>query len=111
MYQTVRHLLETGVPAERCFWLRLDHPLLLEISLGALVRPLVDRRAGGEEVFLFLDELVYARDWDLWLKTFADERWPVRIVATSSATAALRGRRMESGAGRCDEQYPAPYLF
>lgn len=37
---------------------------------------------------------------DLWFKTFYDERWPVRIAATSSATAALRDRRTESGVGR-----------
>ncbi len=111
MYQTVRHLLEAGVPPRRCLWLRLDHPLLLQISLDQLLRPAIDGLADGQEVFLFLDELVYAQDWDLWLKTFSDERWPVRIVATSSATAALRGRRLESGIGRWDEQYLAPYLF
>jgi predicted AAA+ superfamily ATPase len=58
-----------------------------------------------------LDELVYAQDWDLWLKTFYDERWPVRIVATSSATAALRERRGESGVGRWTEHYLPPYSF
>ena len=58
-----------------------------------------------------LDELVYAADWDLWLKTFYDEQWPVRIAATSSATAALRERRVESGVGRWEEQYLMPYLF
>jgi hypothetical protein len=41
--------------------------------------------------------LVYADQWDLWLKTFYDDRSPVRIVATSSTTTALRGRRVESG--------------
>ena len=61
--------------------------------------------------YLMLDELVYAEDWDLWLKTFYDERWPVRIAATSSATAALRERRVESGVGRWEEQYLMPYLF
>jgi predicted AAA+ superfamily ATPase len=111
MYQTIRHLLESGLSPRRCLWLRLDHPLLLQIPLNVLVSPVVGALPPGVEAFLFLDELVYARDWDLWLKTFFDERWPVRIVATSSATAALRGRRLESGVGRWDEQYLAPYLF
>jgi predicted AAA+ superfamily ATPase len=112
MYQTVRHLIEAGVPAHRCLWLRLDHPLLIGgAHLGQLVRSALDVLGPGEELFLFLDEVVYSADWDLWLKTFFDERWPVRVVATSSATAALRGRRLESGVGRWDEQYLAPYLF
>ena len=61
-------------------------------------------------MYLFLDELAYARDWDLWLKTFYDETWPVRLVGTSSSTAALRDRS-ESGVGRWEEQYLAPYTF
>ena len=58
-----------------------------------------------------LDELVYTSQWDLWLKTFFDDHWPVRIAATSSATAALRERRLESGVGRWSEQHLTPYLF
>lgn len=110
MYQTVRHLLRHGVPAEQLWWLRLDHPLLIEQDLGDLVRTLLEARA-GESVILFLDEVVYAKNWDLWLKTFFDDRWPVRVVATSSATAALRHRRLESGVGRWQEHYLTPYLF
>ncbi len=113
MYQTVRHLLDEGLAPDRLWWLRLDHPVLLREDLGELVRLVIDRVAATTEhpVHLMLDELVYARDWDLWLKTFYDERWPVRIVATSSATAALRHRRLESGIGRWTEMYLAPYGF
>ena len=111
MYQTVRHLLREGVDASRLWWLRLDHPLLLREDLGTLVRSVLSEAGAGEPIVLFLDELVYARDWDLWLKTFYDDRWPVRIVATSSATAALRHRRLESGVGRWTEQFLTPYLF
>jgi predicted AAA+ superfamily ATPase len=113
MYQTVRRLLQTGVAPDRVWWLRLDHPVLLRQDLGDLVRFVLDSAPATieEPIYLMLDEIVYARDWDLWLKTFYDERWPVRIVATSSATAALRDRRLESGVGRWTEQYLAPYDF
>lgn len=113
MYQTVRHLLAAGIDAQRLWWMRLDHPVLLRASLDELVRQAVDLAGATpqEPAFLLLDELVYAEDWDLWLKTFYDERWPVRIVATSSATAALRGRRLESGVGRWLDLYLSPYSF
>ena len=113
LYQTVRRLLAHGVEPVRVWWLRLDHPLLLRFSLGDLVRAaLVASGASAERpTYLMLDELVYASDWDLWLKTFYDEQWPVRIAATSSATAALRDRRLESGVGRWEEQPLMPYLF
>ena len=113
LYQTVRHLLRAGVEPGRVWWLRLDHPLLIQADLGALVRAMLDSLGATAErpVYLMLDELVYAKSWDLWLKTFYDERWPVRIAATSSATAALRDRRAESGVGRWEEQHLGPYLF
>ena len=112
LYQTVRSLLSSGVAPARIWWLRLDHPLLMRLDLHgllAVVRDGID--APNEPAFVFLDELTYARDWDLWLKTFHDERWPFRIAGSSSSTAALRERRLESGVGRWEEQYLAPYLF
>ncbi|MHB8681581.1 MAG: ATP-binding protein [Acidimicrobiales bacterium] len=113
MYQTVRHLLDEGLDPARIWWLRLDHPLLLQEDLGDLMRTILSVSQGtwAEPTVVMLDEVVYAREWDLWLKTFYDEAWPVRIVATSSATAALRHRRLESGVGRWTEQYLTPYLF
>lgn len=112
LYQIVRRLLRAGVAPGRIWWLRLDHPLLLQHDLGALLEGVRDGVDDPDQpAFVFLDELTYARDWDLWLKTFHDERWPFRIVGSSSATAALRERRLESGVGRWEEQYLAPYLL
>ncbi len=73
----------------------------MPLDLGRLLDGIRGRVADpGEPAFVFLDELTYARDWDLWLKTFHDERWPLRIAGSSSSTAALRERRLESGVGQ-----------
>ena len=111
LYQTVARLLAAGVDSSRIWWMRLDHPVLLREELGDLVRLAVDSSGAStaRPVYLMLDELVYAQDWDGWLKTFYDEQWPVQIAATSSATAALRRRRLESGIGRWEEQHLTPY--
>lgn len=113
MYQTVNRLMGQGTPPSQIWWLRLDHPLLMNLDLGTLVRQVlaVVSATPKQPAFLFLDELTYAKDWDLWLKTFFDESWPVTIVGSSSSTAALRHNRTESGIGRWEEQYLAPYLF
>lgn len=113
MYQTVRTLLGSGVPANKLWWLRLDHPILMQVELGTLVKSALTSSAASAKspLYLFFDELTYARGWDLWLKTFFDEQWPIRIAGTSSSTAALRERHVESGVGRWEEQYLAPYLF
>lgn len=113
LYQTVKRLIGAGIPPKRIWWLRLDHPLLMEVELGELVN-LVIALAGAtpaNPAYVFLDELTYAHSWDLWLKTFYDQSFPIRIAGSSSAAAALRNRRMESGVGRWEEQYLAPYLF
>jgi len=98
LYQSGRRLVAEGVNRRRIWWLRLDHPLLMQLDLGVLMR-LIIRQSNATEaspVFIFLAELTYARDWDLWLKTFYDERWPLTIAGSSSSTAAIRKRKLES---------------
>ena len=113
LHQTVRHLIAEGIEPERVWWLRMDHPVFQQTSLHELMRSVVAAAGATADrpVYVMLDELVYAQDWDLWLKTFHDDRWPVRIAATSSATAALKQRRLESGIGRWAEQRLLPYLL
>lgn len=113
LYQTVRRLLDSGVATGKIWWLRMDHPLLLESRLGDLVNAIVEGSQATAEnpLYLMLDEIVYANDWDLWLKTFHDDRWPVRVAATSSGSAALRKQRHESGIGRWEEHHLMPCLL
>ncbi|MGA2231266.1 MAG: AAA family ATPase, partial [Tepidisphaeraceae bacterium] len=113
MYQTVKNLLGAGIAGDRLWWLRLDHPALMKTPVGNVIKSLLksDNATTANPIFLFLDELTYGENWDLWLKTFYDEKWPLRIVGSSSATAAIRIRRQESGVGRWEEQHLTPYLF
>ena len=113
LYQTVRRLLREHTRPRQLWWLRLDHPLLMQVPLNVIVEFVLEasKATAEEPALLFLDELTYARDWDLWLKTFYDERRPIQLAASSSSTAALKNRRVESGVGRWEEQYLAPYLF
>src|SRR4051812_14543303 len=43
MYQTVKQMLAEGIDAKRLWWLRLDHPLLLDLALGDLVKWIMHR--------------------------------------------------------------------
>lgn len=112
MYQTVRHLLNKNIAPNKIQWVRLDHPLLMPLDLGWIVKEAIKLAKATKEqpLYLFLDELVYAENWDKWLKTFYDEHWPVIIIASSSATAALQ-KGKESGVGRWEEFYLTPYLL
>ena len=112
MYQTVQHLLDNKIPPDKIQWIRLDHPLLMTANLGILVKEAIklSKASQDQPLYLFLDELVYAENWDKWLKTFYDEHWPVHIIASSSAASALQ-KGKESGIGRWEELYLNPYLF
>ena len=112
MYQTVQHLLNSKVPPHKIQWVRLDHPVLMSLDLDVVVTEAMklSKASNKQPLYLFLDELVYAENWDKWLKTFYDEHWPVRIIASSSAAAALyKGK--ESGVGRWEEFHLTPYLL
>ncbi len=113
LYQTIQQLLTSGVEPRRLWFLRLDHPLLMRYDLGQWTRAIIKKynATNDSPFFFFLDEVNYSSQWDKWLKTFYDEQWPVRVVATSSSTAALRNRSIESGIGRWNEQYLTPYAF
>ena len=110
MYQTVRHLLKNQIPPDKIQWVRLDHPQLMPFNLDSIVKEAMKLAKATKEkpLYLFLDELVYAENWDKWLKTFYDEHWPVHIIASSSATAALQ-KGKESGVGRWEEFHLTPY--
>jgi len=108
LYQTVQSLIEDGVDPRHVWYMRMDHPLLMTYDLGTWVKAIVGEQQTTQ--YLLLDEINYAKQWDRWLKTFFDEQLPVKIVATSSSTAALRDG-FESGIGRWSEQFLTPYTF
>lgn len=112
MYQTVRHLLESGVPTSQLWWFRLDHPLLMRTPMSAFVDIVLNEQDGRDgPAYLFFDELTYAENWDRWLKDFFDRKLPIRVVASSSSSPELRAKRHESGIGRWEEQHLSPYSF
>ncbi|MFO0974649.1 MAG: ATP-binding protein [Phycisphaerae bacterium] len=117
MSQIVADLLQSGVPARRIAWLRLDHPQLMSDKLGDLVALLIDSQPDekrpnvADPLYVFLDEIAYANNWSGWLKTFYDDNWPVRIIASGSSTATLRQEHRESGVGRWREWFLSPLLL
>ena len=64
MYQTVKRLLVDGISPRALWWLRLDHPLLMELDLGDLCRFVLrqwPKATPASPAYLFLDELTYAK--------------------------------------------------
>lgn len=99
--QTIRRLLQEGFPAARILYATFDHPLL---KLAGLPRTLqawdaLFPREGDQPRFLFLDEIQYVPDWQVWVKHQVDFHRRQRIAATGSATPLVQAGH-ESGVGR-----------
>lgn len=113
MHQTVQQLIDERIDPERIYWMHMAHPLVMRFSLGELVDIAIKttNATADKPAYIFVDEITYADQWDLWLKTFFDERRPIRLIGTSSSAAALRQGRVESGVGRWEEHYLSPCSF
>lgn len=100
MYQTIQDALESGVPSKNILYVSFDHPLLKVSEIDRTLKIFINNVALDENIFLFLDEIQYAHDWNGWLKTIYDNNPTYRVMATGSASPILSERLPESGVGR-----------
>ncbi|MBI4566840.1 MAG: ATP-binding protein [Planctomycetes bacterium] len=100
LLQLIDSLLNQGTPSQNILYVSLDHPLLklagLEATL-AVWRELEPPLSGTEH--LFLDEIQFAHDWQVWVKHQVDFQKHRRIAMTGSAIPLAR-EKQESGVGR-----------
>jgi hypothetical protein len=100
MYQAIEHLLESGIPSRNILYVSFDHPILKISEVDHILKVYLNNIALEENIYLFLDEIQYAKDWDAWLKTIYDHNPTYRLMATGSASPALDEKVPESGVGR-----------
>ena len=100
MKQLIAELLSQGVPAKHILYLSFDNPMFKLLGFRRVMEAYNEFVPEQEQRFLFLDEIQYADDWSLWLKTLYDTRPQLRIVATGSASPSLEKGASDSGVGR-----------
>ena len=100
MYQMIESLLEKGIEPKRIVYISFDHPLLKLYRFDEILDVYSQNIYPGNDVYFFFDEIQYASDWDVWLKTLYDINPQCRAVATGSASPVLAGKASESGVGR-----------
>lgn len=99
-YQLIEHLLKKGVDPKKILFISFDHPLLKLSNFNDILDAYHLNVYGDEDVYYFFDEVQYASDWDLWVKTIYDLKPLAQIVATGSASPVLAKKATESGVGR-----------
>lgn len=108
--QTVRRLIAEGVHPKRIWELQMDDAVFKNESLKDIVRIMVNATDAdhNDPLYLMIDEIAHASNWQIWLKLIHDKSLPVKIAATSSAAATLTRGRVESGFGRWKQHYIFP---
>lgn len=100
MYQFIHDLLARGVKSKNIIYVSFDHPILKMSNMDQIIKAFINNIALDNEIYLFLDEIQYATDWNGWLKTIYDNNPTYRVMATGSASPILHEKMPESGVGR-----------
>ncbi len=98
--QAIEDLISEGVPPQNIVYITFDHPLFKLVGLDAILQlwRAIEPIGPGQE-FLFIDEIQFLTDWQVWVKHQVDFQKDRRIALTGSATPlVLEGQ--ESGVGR-----------
>lgn len=100
MYQLIDELLTKGVPARNIVYLSFDNPILKLGGFEGILNAYENAYPTEGEVYFFFDEVQYAENWEVWIKTLYDSRSSLRLVATGSASPTLEKGSADSGVGR-----------
>ena len=100
LYQLIQKLIQQEVDEKNIIYLSLDNPILKFGTLDKIMEIYINNIATVGPVYIFLDEIQYATDWNNWLKVFYDQNKNWNIVATGSASPLINKGITESGVGR-----------
>lgn len=116
VHHCIQSLLEAEHPKGAILYASLDTPVYAGMRLDQFVEILLSGDAGhtvsrSAPITIFFDEIQYAHEWEVQLKSLVDSFPDIRFVGTGSAAAALRTKSAESGAGRFTHFMLPPLTF
>jgi hypothetical protein len=100
LYQMIDTLMNEGVPARNILYATFDNPILKLISVEDVLSIYESLYPIEGARYLFLDEIQYTDNWELWMKVIYDSRKDILLTATGSASPILAKGSTDSGTGR-----------
>ena len=100
LYQMIDTLISEGISPKNILYVSFDNPILKLVNMESilsifeLLYPLEGTR------YIFLDEIQYTENWELWMKVIYDNRRNIRLAATGSASPIPEKGAADSGTGR-----------
>lgn len=100
LYQIIEHLIATEIQPRNILYATFDNPMLKLVNVEDVLSIYDSLYPTSGTKYLFLDEIQYTENWELWMKVIYDSRRDIRIVATGSASPILEKGSTDSGTGR-----------
>lgn len=100
MYQLIDHLMEEGIPPRNILYVSFDNPMIKLVNIERVLDIYESLYPVEGQKYVFLDEIQYSENWELWMKVVYDSRKDIRLVATGSAGPVLEKGAADSGTGR-----------
>jgi len=114
IFHTIQQLINDGIDPRKVFYLSIETPIFNGIGIEDLFK-YCQKAVGKEEelkdFYVFFDEVQYLKNWEVHLKSLVDSYHYIKFVVSGSATAALKLKSNESGAGRFTEFTLPPLTF
>ncbi len=113
LHHTIENLLKKNIDPHKVCFINIENPIYNNIGLEELFKLAMQATANTETEgwFVFFDEIQYLKDWEIHLKVLVDSYPKTRFVVSGSASAALKLKSLESGAGRFTEFILPPLTF
>ena len=118
MYQLMDYLLQSGVPKENVLFVSMDDPLTmtvadpLQIIIDEYLEKIIRKPIRDvERLYIFIDEIHFLEDWNLWLKKYYDLKYNIKFIISSSSATHLLKFSKESLVGRITEIKIMPLNF
>ncbi|MBO5303366.1 MAG: ATP-binding protein [Lachnospiraceae bacterium] len=100
LYQMIENLMEEGVNSKNILYVSFDNPIVKFMNVENVLAIYDSLYPISDTKYIFLDEIQYTENWELWMKVIYDSRKDIRLVATGSASPVLESGSVDSGTGR-----------
>ncbi len=113
MHHVIAQLLAKGVPKNKICFINIENPIYNTMSLEQLFTAARNAINSTESSgwYVFFDEIQYLKDWEIHLKIMVDSYPNTKFIVSGSASAALKMKSQESGAGRFTDFLVPPLTF
>ncbi len=114
MLHSIQKLMYEGVSPQNIIYVSVDTPIYNGIPMERLFHlacRILGKNPISDQTYVFFDEVQYHKDWEIHLKSLVDTYLNAKFVASGSASAELKMKSNESGAGRFTDFRLPPLTF